>query len=72
MIRTFTATDACGNTATAQQKITVQDKKAPVFVNVPNMTIECDDAINLPEPNVSDNCDQHVTLTHREFHSRTV
>lgn len=67
VIRTFTATDACGNTATAQQKITVQDKKAPVFVNVPaNMTIECDEAINLPEPTVTDNCDQHVTLTHTE------
>lgn len=67
VIRTFTATDACGNTATAQQKITVQDKKAPVFVNVPaNLTLECDDAINLPEPTVSDNCDQSVTLTHTE------
>lgn len=67
VIRTFTATDACGNTATAQQKITVQDKKAPVFVNVPaNVTISCDDAINLPEPTVADNCDQDVTLSHTE------
>ncbi|MEZ5030635.1 MAG: gliding motility-associated C-terminal domain-containing protein [Saprospiraceae bacterium] len=67
VVRTFTATDDCGNTATAQQKITVQDKKAPVFVNVPaNVTISCDDAVNLQHPNVTDNCDQDVTVTHTE------
>ena len=47
--RTWTATDQCGNTATASRTITVQDTKAPVFDQDPeDLTIECDE--DLPNP----------------------
>jgi gliding motility-associated-like protein/uncharacterized repeat protein (TIGR01451 family) len=64
IVRTYTASDPCGNKATATQTITVTDTKAPVFVNVPaNTTIECDQILNIQKPTVTDNCDNDVTLT---------
>ena len=55
--RTWTANDGCGNTATAQQVITVFDNIAPTFTSVPaDVTIGCSD----PLPNIlaiaTDNC----------------
>jgi gliding motility-associated-like protein len=57
--RTWTATDACGNTATATQLITLIDTIAPVFVKVPvDLTVGCDGALpTLVDPTVSDLCD---------------
>src|SRR5262245_43793841 len=40
--RTWTATDQCGNTATASQTISVEDHGAPTIAGVgPNGTIDC-------------------------------
>ncbi|MCB0562943.1 MAG: gliding motility-associated C-terminal domain-containing protein [Phaeodactylibacter sp.] len=56
--RSWTATDACGNSATLAQVITVQDSEAPVFMNTPVDITACEGAlppmINL---NWVDNCD---------------
>ena len=43
LTRVWTATDNCGNVATATQVITVQDTTDPVLVGVPaDATVECD------------------------------
>ncbi|MCO6484214.1 MAG: gliding motility-associated C-terminal domain-containing protein [Saprospiraceae bacterium] len=66
--RTWTATDECGNTATAQQKITVQDTTPPEIHGVPeDITLECDQP--LPDPadvHATDNCDTDPVLEYKE------
>ncbi|TVR37782.1 MAG: hypothetical protein EA392_11875, partial [Cryomorphaceae bacterium] len=48
IVRTYRATDECGNAADCVQTITYDDNEAPVFVNPPANTIaSCDD---LPDP----------------------
>ncbi|MCF8280049.1 MAG: DUF11 domain-containing protein [Bacteroidales bacterium] len=62
MIRTWTATDGCGNTATATQNINVIDNIAPDLIGLPtNGPASCD---NLPGGNVTatDNCDANVPV----------
>jgi hypothetical protein len=40
--RTYRATDACGNSATCSQVITVNDQTGPTFTSVPaNVTVDC-------------------------------
>src|SRR5712691_7168966 len=64
--RTWTATDACGNSATAAQVVTVRDTAAPVFVagSVPaDATNECN-AVSAPaSPGATDNCDLNPAIT---------
>ena len=66
LIRKWTATDNCGNTQTATQKITVQDTQKPVFTSVPaNTTIACTDPIPMPgAATATDNCDASVTIAY--------
>jgi hypothetical protein len=42
--RTWTATDACGNTATGNQTITVNDTQPPVISCPGNETVNCDES----------------------------
>jgi HYR domain len=41
--REWTATDACGNTSTASQIITIRDTIAPVIQTPPAITVQCND-----------------------------
>ena len=57
IVRTFTATDDAGNSASAAQTITVQDTTAPLFASVPgDYTSECSDDLILDDADASDNC----------------
>lgn len=68
--RTWTATDACGNSATGDQVISVGDSTAPqLTVNTSALTIvdvDCSgaEAVSLPAGSATDNCDADVSVTH--------
>jgi large repetitive protein len=68
IVRTWTATDACGNTASATSVYNVIDNTAPVFTSFPaDMSVECD-ASEWPmsSASASDNCDNEVAITYYE------
>jgi len=66
--RTWTATDACGNTATAVQTITVMDMTPPVLSGVPvDLTVECDQVPAPANVTVTDNCDLDVLVEFNEI-----
>ncbi|MFN4081829.1 MAG: HYR domain-containing protein, partial [Saprospiraceae bacterium] len=64
VLRTWTAEDACGNTATCTQVITIEDTTDPVMTCPPDVTIECDESLDptmnasLGVATVTDNCDE--------------
>jgi hypothetical protein len=58
LTRTWTATDECGNTATAAQVVTVRDLTPPALSGVPpSTTVECDDLPGAPTVTATDTCD---------------
>ncbi len=62
--RTWTATDACGNTAEASQKINVQDVTAPVIAALPaETTVNCPAVPEFAVASATDNCGSDFTLT---------
>ena len=55
LVRTWTATDDCGNSVSASQTISVTDDEPPVFTNVPSdVTAECPDVPPVQDPDVTD------------------
>lgn len=63
IIRTFTAHDGCGNTATASQTLWVIDNDPPVFGFVPSpLSLSCE--LPVPTPPVQDDCDPSPVLTY--------
>ncbi|MEL6864001.1 MAG: proprotein convertase P-domain-containing protein, partial [Bacteroidota bacterium] len=64
VIRTWTATDRCGNTSTVSQAITFQDNTAPILDNIPpNESVECDRVPDPAMPTASDNCDPNPDIS---------
>lgn len=55
--RIWQATDACGNTATCRQTVTVTDTTPPVLTCAPDKTVECGAAWSFDEPSATDACD---------------
>ena len=64
IIRTYMATDDCGNSSTCEQLITIPvDFQAPTITCLEDVTIECDEEMPaMTEPTVFDACGE-VTLT---------
>jgi len=65
--RTWTATDACGNTSTATQVITVNDTEAPIFdVYEAQLQVQCDEVDQIHVV-ANDNCDSNVQITFEDI-----
>lgn len=63
ILRTYSATDECGNTALGQQVIHLVDNDAPVILNFPeDVVVECDAVPSIDEAQVeyTDNCSSVV------------
>jgi hypothetical protein len=63
--RTWTATDASGNTDTCEQTISVFDTTPPTIVCPPNQTVvgSCNAPVSFAGPKATDNCDPNPTVT---------
>ena len=64
--RTYKATDDCGNEATCQQTITVNDQTPPQITCPNGITVECIGDVPPPNPALclaTDNCDPSPTIT---------
>ncbi|MFZ1946399.1 MAG: FlgD immunoglobulin-like domain containing protein [bacterium] len=68
LVRTWTATDNCGNSRQCRQTITVRDTTAPVFTSHPgDVTVACRSDIPAATPGAcaaTDNCGGPVTFAH--------
>jgi hypothetical protein len=61
-VRTWSATDICGNTATASQTIVVSDTTAPIFHGVPNdVVVSIDNIPPIQIVTATDGCDSYGT-----------
>jgi hypothetical protein len=66
ILRTYRATDACGNFSDWTQKITVQDKIAPTASPLADVTVECSGDVPAPDPSIvhaTDNGCSQVTVS---------
>lgn len=68
--RTFTATDAFGNSSSASQTITIADTTAPVAVAPADVTVECSEGVDpstTGEPTAStDDCSAELTWSYED------
>ncbi|RLJ60969.1 hypothetical protein CLV86_2820, partial [Lacinutrix venerupis] len=72
--RTWTLTDACGNTTAADQIITVQDSTAPTFTVPSDVVINCEQdpndlSLTGDVTNEQDNCDNDLQATYTDSSS---
>ncbi len=67
LIRTWVATDNCGNSTTVTQVVTFVDTTAPILIGIPaNVTVECDNVPVAAQVVAVDYCDNNVTVQFSE------
>ncbi|MCP4120126.1 MAG: T9SS type B sorting domain-containing protein, partial [Bacteroidetes bacterium] len=68
LVKTWTATDDCGNSTSVSQTITFEDFTAPEILNVPTdvSVLTIDQVPIAPTLTVTDNCDVNIELTFDE------
>ncbi|GIV33141.1 MAG: hypothetical protein KatS3mg031_0676 [Chitinophagales bacterium] len=67
IIRTWTATDACGNSSSATQAITVTDDTPPVITGIgPDKSITCEEAVEFDQATAQDGCGGQVQLAYED------
>jgi len=70
-IRTYTATDACGNSVSASQEVTFNDLIAPTFTTPMDVTVECDTDLMDPTTtgdvmDAADVCSADIMVTYTD------
>ena len=66
-IRTWTATDACGNSYSESQEVSIIDNEGPEFVVFPDdITVQCGEEIPASEVEVDDSCSEVVSFESEE------
>ncbi len=65
--RTFTATDACLNSSTCTQTVTVQDTTAPVITCPADLLLECTDTLTTDLATATDNCSDTILLDYTDI-----
>lgn len=63
---TWTATDACGNSASAVQRITKVDTTAPVITVPADVSHECSVTVDTGVATATDNCDGAPVISHSD------
>ncbi|MEO1627917.1 MAG: hypothetical protein AAFV25_22400, partial [Bacteroidota bacterium] len=67
LIRTWTATDLCGNQTVQTQLIQVRDEQAPIMSGVPaNLRVSCESVPAPAQPTATDNCDTNISIDFQE------
>ena len=70
IVRTWTATDICGNSAVVSQVITIIDTLPPVFSAIPpDMTVSCDSIPQAAILTATDNCEENSIVNFLEISS---
>lgn len=73
--RTWTATDACGNSSDCQQVITVEDTTDPEIACPPDIQLECGQSTDPDSVGIAvteDNCDPNPQLTYSDSQNGNV